>query len=397
MITRETLMVLYNETVFTKHVNRQYSDEFGESGAKIGSVLNLRKPVRFVPAAGQGIIYQDLTETSVPLTLTTQYQRAFQTTTADLKLSIDDYSKRFIRPAMYSMGNQIDVDGLAQFVNIFNEVGVPGTVPNSALTYLQAGQKLDDQAVPRSDRKVVIGPKQNATIVNALAGLFNPQRKISEQYDKGLMSMDTLGGDWYMDQNTQPQIVGPQGGTPTISAANQTGSSITTTGWTAAVANRLNAGDVVTFAGCFAVNPQSRTSTGDLAQWVLTANAASDGGGAATLQIAGPDGNGIIISGPFQNASASPTNGGAVSVQGAGGTNTTRGLFYHPDAFTFANVPLPLPDGVDMKERMGVPEIGLSCRIIRAYDINTDRLPLRIDVLGGWATIYPQLACRVAS
>lgn len=397
MITRETLMVLYNETVFTKHVNREYSDEFGEAGAKIGSVVNLRKPVRFVPAAGQGIIYQDLTETSVPLTLTTQYQRSFQVTTADLKLSIDDYSKRFIRPAMYSMGNQIDVDGLSQFVNIFNEVGTPGTVPNSALTYLQAGQKLDDQAVPRADRKVVIGTKQNATIVNALAGLFNPQRKISEQYDKGMMSMDTLGGDWYMDQNTQPQVVGAQGGTPTISAANQTGSSITTTGWTAAVANRLNLGDVVTFAGCFAVNPQSRTSTGDLAQWVLTANAASDGGGAATLQIAGPDGNGIITTGPFQNASASPTNGGAVSVQGAGGTNTTRGLFYHPDAFTFANVPLPLPDGVDMKERMGVPEIGLSCRIIRAYDINTDRLPLRCDVLGGWATIYPQLAVRIAS
>jgi len=212
-----------------------------------------------------------------------------------------------------------------------------------------------------------------------------------------MMTEDTLGFNWYMDQNTQPQVVGAQGGTPTISAANQTGSSITTTGWTAAVANRLNLGDVVTFAGCFAVNPQSRTSTGDLAQWVLTANAASDGSGNATLQIAGPAGNGIITSGPFQNASASPTNGGAVSVQGAGGTNTTRGLAFHPDAFTFANVALPLPDGVDMKERMGVPEIGLSCRIIRAYDINTDRLPLRCDVLGGWATIYPQLAVRIAS
>jgi len=397
MITRETLMVLYNETVFTKHVNREYNDKFGEAGAKIGSVVNLRKPVRFVAAAGQGIIYQDLTETSVPLTLTTQYQRSFQVSTADLKLSIDDFSKRFIRPAMYSMGNQIDVDGLSQYINVFNEVGTPGTVPNSALTYLQAGQKLSDQAVPTADRKVVIGTKQNATIVNALAGLFNPQRKISEQYDKGMMSSDTLGFDWYMDPNTQPQVVGPQGGTPTISAANQTGSSITTTGWTASAGLRLNLGDVVTFAGCFAVNPQSRTSTGDLAQWVLTANASSDGSGNATLQIAGPDGNGIITSGPFQNASASPTNGGAVSVQGAANTNTTRGLAFHPDAFTFANVPLPLPDGVDMKERMGVPEIGLSCRIIRAYDINTDRLPLRCDVLGGWATIYPQLAVRIAS
>jgi hypothetical protein len=398
MITRETLMVLVNMLTFTKHINREYDDQFGRTGAKIGSVVNVRKPVRFVDAAGQGLVLQDLTETSVPLALTTQYQRAFTVTSADLELNIDDFSKRFIRPAIASMANQIDFDGLNQYLNVFNEVGTPGTVPNSASTYLQAGQKLDDQATPRDgERYLVITTQQNAIIINALSGLFNPQRKIGEQYDRGLMSEDTLGFDWYMDQNARIQVVGPQGGVPVINGANQTGSAIITNGWTAAAAVRLNQGDVVTLPGVFAVNPQNHQSTGQLAQWVVTATTSSDGAGNLTIPIAGPDGNGIITSGPFQNASASPTNGLGVTVQGAANTSSQRGLAFHKDAFSFACADLLLPNGVDMRERISDKQLGLSIRIIRAYDINTDRLPLRCDLLGGWTTLYPQLACRIAS
>lgn len=391
-------MVLVNMLTFTKHINREYDDQFGRTGAKIGSVVNVRKPVRFVDAAGQGLVLQDLTETSVPLALTTQYQRAFTVTSADLELNIDDFSKRFIRPAIASMANQIDFDGLNQYLNVFNEVGTPGTVPNSASTYLQAGQKLDDQATLRDgERYLVITTQQNAIIINALSGLFNPQRKIGEQYDRGLMSEDTLGFNWYMDQNARIQTVGPQGGVPVINAANQTGSAIITNGWTAAVGVRLNQGDIVTLPGVFAVNPQNHQSTGQLAQWVVTATTSSDGAGNLTIPIAGPDGNGIITSGPFQNASASPTNGLGITVQGAANTSSQRGLAFHKNAFSFACADLLLPNGVDMRERISDKQLGLSIRIIRAYDINTDRLPLRCDLLGGWTTLYPQLACRIAS
>lgn len=389
-------MVLVNMLTFTKHVNREYDDQFGRTGAKIGSVVNIRKPVRFVDAAGQGLVLQDLTETSVPLALTTQYQRAFTVTSADLELNIDDFSKRFIRPAIASMANQIDFDGLNQFLNVFNEVGTPGTIPNSALTYLQAGQKLDEMAAPPEDRYIVITPAQNAVIVNALSGLFNPQSKVAEQYERGIMSKDTLGFDWYRDQNCRTQTVGPLGGSPVINGAGQTGSSIITNGWTASAAVRLNQGDIVTLPGVFAVNPQNHQSTGSLAQWVVTATTSSDGAGNLTIPIAGPDGNGVITSGPFQNASASPTNGAAITVQGAANTSTSRGLAFQKNAFSFATADLLLPNGVDMRERIADKQLGLSIRVIRAYDINTDRLPLRCDLLGGWTTLYPQLAVRVA-
>ena len=44
-----------------------------------------------------------------------------------------------------------------------------------------------------------------------------------------------------------------------------------------------------------------------------------------------------------------------------------------------------------------VAELGMSIRMIRDYDINQDRLITRLDILYGFATLYPELAVRMAS
>ena len=149
MITREALMVLENETVFTKQVNREYSSKFAEDGAKIGTVLNVRKPPRYIGRTGQGLSLEDAIETSIPVALTTQFGVDIAFTTQDLKLSIDDFRERFLEPAYATVANKIDYDGMQLFKQVFNEVGTPGTVPNSLLTYLNAGVALDNQAAPR--------------------------------------------------------------------------------------------------------------------------------------------------------------------------------------------------------------------------------------------------------
>lgn len=393
MITKEALRILENMLTFTLQVNRKYDSQFGRDGAKIGSVLNIRKPVRYVDAQGQGLILQDVTETSVPLALTTQYQRAFTFASADLALSIDEYSKRFIKPALASMANQIDRDGLLQYVNVYNTVGTPGTPITTVASYLAAGQRLNEEAAPM-ERSLVIGPAAQASIVGGLTGLFNPQTTISTQYRKGLMTKDTLGFDWYMDQNIVSETVGPLGGSPTVNAtAGQTGSSIVTTGWTAAAASRLNVGDVFTLAAVFAVNPQSHQSTGVLRQFTVTAPFSSDGSGNGTINFSPP----IITSGPFQTVTVAPAALAVITPLGAAGTVSPQGLAFHEDAFTFACVDLPLPGGVDMASRKSDDQLGMSIRAVRSYDINQDRWPLRLDLLGGWATIYPELAVRIAS
>lgn len=392
MVMRESLRLLKNNLTFTRMVNRDYDDQFARAGAKVGRVVNARKPVKFTQTTGEGIQLQDIIEDTVPIALTTQYQRAFAWSSADDSLEIDEYSDRYIKPAIISIANQIDRDGLGQVLNLYNEVGTPGTVPNALSTYLAAGTLMNDSAVPTDGRYLVLSPLQQATILGVLATQFNPQSTISQQNRKGYMG-DWVGFDWSMDQNTRIQTVGPLGGTPTMSSvAGQTGASILTTGWTASGV-RLNKGDIFTLAGVFGINPQSYDSTGALQQFVALAQVTADGSGNATIPIS-PS---IVISGPGQTVSAAPAALAAIVVNGAGGTATKRGVAFTKDTFTFVTADLPLYKGTDMCERRTDKDLNISMRVWRDADINTDRAPFRIDVLGGWATLMPETGVRIAS
>lgn len=393
MITREALRILENNLTFTKYVRRDFDDSFGVAGAKIGTVLNIRKPPRYVGRVGQGLQIEDATETSVPLTLNTQRGVDIAFTSQDLALSIDDFSDRFIKPAIANVANFIDFDGLGQYLNVYNAIGTPGTVPNTLLTYLQAGQRLDEEAAPRDkQRALVISPGMQATIVDALKGLFQSSEDIAEQYEQGTMGQ-VIGFKWSMDQNVRVQVVGPLGGAPAVNGAGQVGASLITNGWTAAAAKRLSAGDVFTIAGVNAVNPQNKQSTGSLRQFVALTDVSSDSGGNATIPIAPA----IIPAGPFQNVSQAPPNTNALTILGAANTNTPQGMAFHKDAFALGCADLPLPGGVDMAARVSDKQLGMSIRLVRAYDINTDRFPCRLDILYGWTTLYAELACRVES
>lgn len=395
--------MLENNLTFTKYIRRDFDDSFGRAGAKIGTVLNIRKPARYSGRVGQGLSIEDATETQVPLVLTTQRGVDIAFTSQDLALTVDDFSDRFIRPAIANVANNLDFDGLQQYLNVFNQIGTPGTTPNALLTYLQAGQRLDEEAAPRDDlRALIISPAMQATIVDTLKGLFQSSTDIATQYESGRMGL-AIGFKWSMDQNVGINTIGVLGGSPVVNGANQTGASLITNGWTASAATRLLQGNVFTIGsgatGLYAVNPQNKQSTGALRNFVATAAGVSDGSGNMTISIS-PS---IIVSGPFQNvtgqtgAVTGPSNGATINVNGAASTSSPQGLAFHKDAFALGCADLPLPGGVDMAARVSDKQLGLSLRLVRAYDINTDRFPTRIDILYGWTTLYAELACRVAS
>lgn len=393
-------MILENELNASKHFTREYDDRFGVEGAKIGNVINLRKPPRFLSSLGQALQLEDATETSVPLVLTQQRQCSIAFTSQEMSLQVDDFAKRFIRPQVATVANQIDFDALGQYINVYNEVGTPGTVPSTRLLYLQAGQRLNEEAAPFKDRVCIMTPAMNTNLVDAQAGLFQASDKIKEQYNSGRQGLG-LGFDFAIDQNCRNQVVGLLGGTPVINGANQTGNSIITNGWTASRVV-LNAGDVISFgtltAGSLAVNPQNRQSTGALRQFVVTAAVSSDVSGNATIPISGPSGFGIVTAGPFQTVTQSPASGATINIQGAASTSSLRGLAFVADkTFALGCADLPLWGGTDIAERVSSKEIGLSIRMIRSYDIFEDRAPCRLDVLYGLTTMYPELAVRIAN
>ena len=391
-ILREALRILKNTLSFTAATNREYSKEFAVSGAKIGNTVTVRKPNRYTIRTGATLSAQDTEETSTTVTLDTQAGVDINFTSHELTLDLDDFSKRVLEPAMATIANKVDYDGCGQYLNLFNQVGTPGTTPANAAAILEVGQRLDEMAAPRDGgRYLTVNPAANASLVNGMSGFFNPSGAISSQFRNGAMGQNVLGfGDIAMDQNIRQHTVGEYGGTPLVNGVTSSGAtSIVTDGWTASVTGLLKQGDVFTVAGVHAVNPQSRVSTGQLMQFVVTADVDSDSGGNATINIAPA----IIDSGAYQNVDVLPADNAAITVVGTASTQYPINIGCLKDAFTLATADLLMPGGVDFAAREVYD--GISMRIIRQYDINTDNFPCRIDILYGWKTIYPELGCRL--
>ena len=389
-ITNEALAVLENMLPFSMNANTQYSDQFARSGAKIGDAVSVRVPPRYIGRDGPLLQVESSVEASVPITLS-QSGCDISFSSKDMTLAIDDFSSRFIQPAVAAVANKIELAGLNLYKQVYNIVGTPGTQPTD-VTLSNATALLDESAAPMDGlRSVVLAPRAATSIQQATKGLFQASSQIAEQYRSGRFAQG-FGFDAYVGQNVWTHTAGPQGGTPVVGAAGQTGASLGTTGWTAAAALRLRAGDTFTIANVFAVNPQSRQSTGVLQSFVVLSDFSSDGAGAGSISIA-PS---IVVGGANATVDSVPAAGAAITVTtGTANQVTKQSLAFHRDAFTLATADMMLPDGVHMAKRVRSKRSGISLRAIQNYDINTDQFPLRLDVLYGWAALRPQLAVRV--
>ena len=400
--TKETARILVNNLKFAANVNRSYDDQYVQAGAKVGYTVNARLPQRFQVTEGQALQIQGLNDQYVPITLTHQKNVAFSWSTASMTQEIDMVRKRYVEPAAVALANIVDYDGLTTvYKDVYQAVGTPGTVPNSNLTYLQGGAKLTNSATPSEGRLAILDPVSMVTLANANLALFNPAAQISEEYRTGQFASRALGfAEWYEDQNVAKHTTGTfTASTPLVKGAGQTGSTLVVDGW-ASGATSLKKGDIFTVAGVFQVNPVSYASTGQLQQFVVTADVSDTSG-----EISIPISPSIITSGQLQTVNAAPADNAVVTVLGATSatagtlatTVTPQSLLYHPDAFAMVMADLHKPSSGAETTSVRSKELGISIRMVQQYQIGTDQEPTRMDILYGWATLRPQLACRVYS
>ena len=388
MITRKALEILENNLVLTRNVNRQYDDSFAVEGAKIGSTLRIRLPDRALVTDGAALQVQDDNEQFTTLSVASQKHIGVNFTSAELTMQLDDFAERVLKPRISQLASSIDADVANAYKTIGNTVGTPGTTPSTSLVLLQAQQKLNENAAVMSPRYATVNPAANAGLVEGMKGLFNPTDTISKQFRNGMMGTGVLGFDEVnMSQSIKQHTTGTR-----IATGNTTGAAVTTEGastltLTVGSGELIAVGDVFTIADCYAVNPQTRESTGSLFQFVALASSTSTT--TATVTVA-----------PMYSASSAlatmltlPATSKAVVFVGTASTQYPQNLVYHKDAITFATADLLLPQGVDMAAR--AVHNGISLRVVRQYDINNDRMPCRIDVLYGFSTIRPQMACRI--
>lgn len=390
IIAKEALMLLENNLVFSRGVNRKYEKDF-EGERQVGDTINVKKPSQYSVRDGAVVSLQDNLQESVPVKVDQQKGVDVQFTSKELTLNLQDFSKEVLAPQIATLANYVDYAGLSLYKQIANAVGTPGTLPNSMKTYAQAGAKMTNEGCPLDDsRTIVMDALSQVELIDAQKGLFQSASQIKEQYEKGLMGQ-AAGFDFSMSQNINVHTVGAWVGTPVVNAVLASGAnSIITSGWTGSVTGLLKQGDIVTFAGCFAVNPMSKQTTGQLRQFVITADVNSTTG-AATLPIYPA----MVSTGPTQNVTALPANSAVITVLGASGQATPANLAFHKDAFTLVTVDMPLPKGMDMAARAASKKAGLSIRFIRGYDIINDKFVSRLDILYGWKAIRPELACRI--
>lgn len=409
LVMKEVGRSLVNGLRFAANVNRSYDGQYRMGGGKVGWTVNARLPQRYVTNKGAALNPQATTDNTVPITLTDQANIGIEFSMASLKLEIEDYRKRYIDPAIDQLANTVDYDGLSRcYVDVFRTVGTPGVVPGSTGTlpqaandvYLLAGVKLTEGGVPRG-RKAMLTAQMHATLASSNSAVFNPSETISKFFRSGQVGGNVLNvQEWYEDENIETHTVGPLGGTPLMNGSTAEGAtSIVTDGWTAAAASRLKKGDVIQVAGVYDINPQSYRSTGRLLDLTVTADVASDGSGNATIPIYPP--LKTTASGAFATCSALPADGAAITIFSHASSHanklTRQGLVYHPDAFALVMADLDVPGGVWVGQRISNKALGVAIRFLKDYNIMTDQSPARVDVLYGWKTVRPEMACRVCS
>lgn len=393
MITREALKIAHEKCQFIGTVDRQYDDSFAKTGAKIGTALRVRKPNQYTRTTGSRVMdVQDQAEINGTITIATQDHVDMRFNSAELALSIDEISKRYIEPAMSVLVSGIEADFLAYATKaVYNAAGTAGTALTDLVVPGAARAKLNQGLAPKDgNRYIQCDSVTMGGLVNGLKGLFQDTTQIKEQYREGMIGRTAMA-EWYENDRMWTLANGSDVTCTMAAAAAVTdGGSVMTM---ASLAAAPATGAVFTVPGVYQCHPETKASLGVLQQFVIVS-------GTTTIQTVSPA---IYLTGARQNvcsaagaqlATTAFDGTGTVPVFiGAASTSYIQNLMYHKEAFQFVTADLPLMD--DAAKCVRRVQDGLSLRVWQASDIRNDELLMRIDILYGMAALRPEWACRM--
>jgi hypothetical protein len=383
LVSNTALAMFANNAPFVMTASRIYQEDFVSSGYKIGDVLQVRRQNHFIVGDGSVATPQSIIETVEPLVIAHQYHALIAYTIQDLSLRIEDFSRIFIAPAIQEIITQMekDISGAAELtLNFFT--GTAGVAINSFTTVDTAGAKLLEQGVNiAADAYMAMTVRDGSSLKGALLNNFTPV------FNEDIVRSSAIGHLSYFDifqsQNIKHHIAGAG---PTLHPADAlltngavaSGNTIILSGATPTVTNYFLPGDLISIAGVQSVNPVGRAATGQDMQFVITAPASSDGGGAITIQVSP-----VIISdttNPNRNVSNAVPTGAVVTVIGDHNVNVA----YPSRAIDIVCPPLYKLQ-VPYASVAVDPETGLSLAVTQTGDILGYQNYMRIDLLCGFA------------
>ena len=390
-VSKDVAVAWKNNIKLIANFDRQWDRTWENlpQGAKIGDTAQVRLPQRFVVTEGQAFVQQAILNQTVPVSVNHQYQVGMGWSSADSALRVEEVQERYTMPAGRALASKADVQSGAEvYYTVYNSVGTPGTAITDDVRNLGVPEEL----------VAVLDPKSQSKLLAANFALFNPQAQISKYFRSGQFAGAALGVDeWFWDPLLPTHTTGTfTTATPIVSSAGQTGSTLAMSGLGTYAFKK---GDIFTVAGVNSVNPVGYTDTGDLQQFVITADTAGTTTG--TLPISPP----IITSGQLQTVTASPANNAVVTFLGATGTvaatmaatTSKQSLVFNPGAFAFVAVDLPKNLPGANSRRVNDEQVRISLRWTEQYQFMSDQLPSKVEMLVGVAAIVPQFAFRCFS
>jgi hypothetical protein len=402
MILMETLRVIHQEANFLGHLSKQYDSQYAKNGAKIGDTLRFRLPNQFEVQEDNMVLgtVPNVGEESTSMTVNATATTRFEFNDIELALDIDMFSERYIKPAalkivahmenrimksVYSqIWNQVYYDSSAATADAFNAL-------------IDARTVLSGVPTPMRMRYANVGNSFAGNFIKDNKGLYNPSQQIGRNYREGKITGMVAGFERTYENSLWPiHTYGNPAGTPLVNLAGGIVSEDVPYDGGAA-GTKFNTGDPITFVGCNRIHLESKESTNELAQFVVTAG--DSAGASGDLKIAPVP----VAAGAKKNVSALPANnaaiklsrGNGITTEPADGDKIELGLGYLSEAIACATADLVLPSGMDMASRQ--VHDGVSIRFLRGFDIKNSQFISRLDVLYGWKVLRPQFCTRIAN
>jgi len=392
MVTREALRIAHEKCSFIGTTDLQYDDSFARTGAKIGTSLRVRKPNKYVRTQGSRVMdVQDQAESNGTITVATQDHVDMRFNSAELALSIDEISKRYIEPAVAVLVSGIESDYLAFATKAtYNVAGSAGTGITTLATPGLARAKLNQGLAPKDQRSIQMDSVTMSGLVNGTAAYFAPNGDISKQYREGLIARTAMA-DYFENERVWTLTNGADvtGNTDNPALVTDGGSTIDIHTLVPVADQRV--GQVFTIAGVHACHPETKAAYSNLQQFTITAIGAALTTVSPAFFLTGANKN--ISKSTGADLATTDFNAKALTFVGAASTSYAQSLMYHKEAFQFVTADLPLMD--DAAKCVRRVQDGLSMRVWQASDIRNDELLMRIDLLYGFAALRPEWASRM--
>ena len=399
MVTREALRIAHEKCQFIGTVDRQYDDSFAKTGAKIGSTLRVRKPNQYTRTTGSRVMdVQNQAESNGTITVASQDHVDMRFNSAELALSIDEISKRYIEPAMSVLVSGIESDFIAYASKaVYNVAGTAGSPPTDLVALGGARAKLNQYLAPKDgNRFVQMNSVTMGGMVNGLKGLFQDSSQIKEQYREGMIGRTAMADFYENDRmwtlTNGNDVTGTTDSTG-LGTVGSDGGYTQVDMHTTIATSAQNVGEVFTITGVYAVHPETKAAYSSLQQFVITGTSGNYTTISPTIYLSGPKQN--VAKSDGTALATTDFNSKTLTFVGSASTSYVQDLMYHKEAFQFVTADLPLMD--DAMKCVRRTQDGLSLRVWQASDIRNDELLMRIDILYGFSALRPEWACRITN